>query len=274
MTVFRGNVGNLLQHWVLCEILEAWKSYANQVDFIDAYSMAPLADERYPEKDLASRRRFDRVQARLSEERTPYERAWHSLAPRAGRYPSSAALLTELWHGDYSLVLCELEADTARQLRMWADKVDASPACVSIEVAEGDWRDRFRQGFITSGNLVLLSFDPYMISQRVSSGNPANMDPNDLELIAAAVSSLDRPLVMQLSTYSANGGNPQPAVLAATDARLEPAGFERLGVARADGHMMSVLYGRDLGLGPRLDDLPGRFTSWLDDVKAGERDTV
>jgi len=274
MPVFRGNVGNLLQHWVLCEVLEAWQSYAKQVDFIDAYAMAPLADERYPETDLASRRRFDWVQARLREERTPYERAWHRLAPRAGRYPNSAALLTELWHGDYSLVLCELEAETARQLRKWVGKVNASPACVSIKVAEGDWRDRFRQGFVTSGDLVLLSFDPYMISQRVSGGNPANMDPDDFELIAAAVSSLGCPLVMQLSTYSANGGNRQPAVLAATDARLEPAGFGRLGVVRADGHMMSMLYGRDLGEGPRLNGLRGRFTEWLEEVKAGERGVV
>jgi len=274
MPVFRGNVGNLLQHWVLCEILEAWQSYANHIDFIDAYSMAPLADERYPEKDLASRRRFDWVQARLPEELTPYERAWHRLAPRAGRYPSSAALLTELWPGDYSLVLCELEADTVRELRTWAGKIDASAACVSVEVAEGDWRDRFRRGFVTSGDLALLSFDPYMISQRVSSENPANLDPNDLELIAAAVSSLRGPLLMQLSTYSANGDNPQPAVLAATDSRLEPAGFERLGFARANGHMMSMVYGRDLGLGPRLHDLPGRFTSWLEEVRAGERDTA
>jgi len=268
MPVFRGNVGNLLQHWVLCEILEAWQSYVNQVDFIDAYSMAPLADERYPETDFASRRRFDWVQAHLMEERTPYERAWHRLTPDADRYPNSAAFLTEVWQGDYSLVLCEFDASTVRELRRWQTKVETSPSCIGLEVAEGDWRDRFRRGFSASDDLTLLSFDPYMISERITQGDPANMDPGDFDLIAAAVSPLCGPIVIQLSTYSANGGNPQSAVLAATDSGLRPAGFEQLGVVRANGHVMSMLYGRNVRGGPRLDDLPGRFTAWLKDVKA------
>jgi hypothetical protein len=267
MPVFRGNVGNLLQHWVLCEVLAAWQGCANRIDFIDAYSMAPLADER-PKRD-PSARTFDFVQRRLPGDQTPYERAWHALAPGDGHYPNSAALLTVAWPGDYSLLLCESDPSTVRQLREWGDDIASEARCVGVEIAEGDWRNRFRQGLDASGDLTLLSFDPYLVNQRVSGRNPANMDPRDMELIAAAVRSVQRPIVIQLSTYSANGGNPQPAVLDATDSRLEPAGFERLGVARLDGHMMSMLYGRDLGEGPRLGDLPERFSSWLAQVKAG-----
>ena len=136
MTIFRGNVGNLLQHWVFCEILAVWQGCANRVDFIDAYSMAPLADERYPESDIASRRRFDWVQANLMEEQTPYERAWHRLTPDADRYPNSAAFLTEVWQGDYSLVLCESDASTVRELRRWQTKVEVSPRCIGLEIAD------------------------------------------------------------------------------------------------------------------------------------------
>ena len=150
------------------------------------------------------------------------------------------------WPGDYSLLLCESDPATVRDLREWGDGIAGAARCVGVEIAEGDWRDRFRRGLDASGDLVLLSCDPYMINQRVSGRNPANMDPSDFELIAGAVQSIQSPIVVQLSTYSANGGNPQPAVLDATDSRFEPAGFERLGVVRVDGHMMSMLYGRDL----------------------------
>lgn len=268
MPVYRGNVGNLLQHWVLCEVLDAWSGHADRIDFIDAYSMAPLADERYPESDRASRRRFDWVRARLFEERTPYERAWRRLTPDADGYPSSAAFLSEVWPGDYSLILCEFDESTVHQLRRWRTTVEVLPRCVGLEVSEGDWRDRFRRGFSPSGGLTLLSFDPYMISKRITSGNPANMDPSDFELIVSAVRGLRGPLLMQLSTYSANGENRQPEVIAATDAGLSPAGFEQLAVVRADGHMMSMLYGRNVRRGPKLHDLPGRFDSWLAEVKA------
>lgn len=40
MSVYRGNVGNLLQHWVLCEILQDLQNHAEHLTFIDAYSMA------------------------------------------------------------------------------------------------------------------------------------------------------------------------------------------------------------------------------------------
>jgi hypothetical protein len=268
VAVYRGNVGNLLQHWVLCEVLEAWRGCASQVNFIDAHSMAPVADERYPEKNALSRRRFDCVQARAREERTPYERAWHKLTPEPGRYPNSAGLLTELWPGEYSLVLCEVCPNTVHELRAWAHKISASPQCVSVEIAEGDWRNRFRCGLSASGDLALLSFDPYLFNRHGGLQNPGNMVPSDLDLIAQATRSLHGPLVMQLSTYSANGENAQPDVIEVVDSRLIQQSFERLAVVRADGHMMSMLYGRHLGHGPSLGDLPGRFISWLQTVKA------
>ena len=56
MPIFRGNVGNLLQHWVFCEALEVFRGSADQIDFIDAYSMAPLADER-PKLSILPRKR-------------------------------------------------------------------------------------------------------------------------------------------------------------------------------------------------------------------------
>lgn len=105
MPAFRGNIGNLLQHWVFCETLDALRPCASQIDFIDAYSMASFSDER-PILD-SSAHLFDCVQRLLPGIGSTYERAWQRLMPDPGRYPNSAAFLTQVWRGRYSMLLCE-----------------------------------------------------------------------------------------------------------------------------------------------------------------------
>jgi hypothetical protein len=265
MPVFRGNVGNLLQHWVFCEILEALRNSADEIQLIDAYAMAPLANER-PTLDRSTHL-FDCAQRDLPGARTAYERAWHCLAPSVRSYPNSANLLTRLWSGRYSLLLCEAEPTTADQLRLWAVEVRSLEKCARIEIAEGDWRRRFRQGLVSSADVTLLSFDPYMFDRHGSGRNLGNMDPGDFALLSTAVEPIQGSLVLQLSTFSANNDNRQTDVIEVMTSGLKASGLQLLGVVRADGNMMSLILGRNVGVASSLGALPRGFDSWLAHLK-------
>lgn len=261
MPVFRGNKGNLLQHWVFCEILAAYRGTVGRIDFIDAHAMAPLADAR-PKLD-ATAALFDCVHGHLPGERTAYELAWQVLSPSAHRYPNSAAFLTEVWPGEYALVLCESDPATVHALETWGDKVASRERCAHVEIADGDWRDRFHQGFAPAGDLTLLSFDPYVVSRTYTGRNAANMYQSDLELVGSATQSIPGRVLVQLSTYGVNGGNSQEAVKEAVTSTLRPFGLQLVALVRTDGEMMSLLLGRGLGDGPSFGDLPERFEAWL-----------
>ena len=46
MPTYKGNKGNLLQHWVLCELLSAAREHVSRLQFIDAHAMAPVAEKQ------------------------------------------------------------------------------------------------------------------------------------------------------------------------------------------------------------------------------------
>ncbi len=162
---YRGNLGNLLQHWVLCEILShAYRSGVEHMAFVDAYSMAPIARERREAKENL----FDSVCRRLPGERTAYENAWHKLVQKFGDgYPNSANLLTALWPGRYSLLLCEMDQTTSRELKAWITRLKKrSRKCAYADVFPGDWREGIADGLGLPGDFSLFSFDPNMINCR------------------------------------------------------------------------------------------------------------
>lgn len=265
MPRFRGNVGNLLQHWVLCELLEILRDKSKRIDFIDAFSMAPMADER-PKLD-ATAHVFDYVQARLPGEDTAYERAWQALVSAPGKYPNSASFLTTVWPRQSSLLLCESEPTTVQQLRAWARGATRGANVIDADVWGGDWRVGFRRGVSTSGELTLFSFDPYMFDRHGSGRNAGNLDPSDLDLLAATLDSVCGHVLVQLSTYSANNDNPQSAVTEVVTSRLSHVGLELLAAVRADGNMMSLVLGRDVKKAA-IAALPARFECWLARAKA------
>jgi hypothetical protein len=267
---YRGNVGNLLQHWVLCEILEACRSYAGELAFIDAHSMSPFAKERSPKLDHSARL-FDSVRDRLPGAQSPYEQAWHKLKlaalPAIG-YPNSAAFLTSLWTGSYSLFLCETDSPTAQELDAWVKVARRSPKCVYARVFKKDWRFRFRQGLPVLGDLVFFSFDPDMFSRNsVRNRNPRHMYREDLECFATAIQPISQSLVVQLSTYSAQNDNSQPDVIDVVRSSLKDSGLEIVATARADGNMMSLVLARGIEWSDSLRSFGARFDSWLELVK-------
>ena len=127
MGSYKGNVGHLMQHWTLCELLRIAGKHTTGLNFIDAHAMAPLATEN-KRKD----RQFARVECRLSNEsESCYERAWHRLAQYGG-YPNSAAFVKEVWKGDFSLLLCEIDPSTSKEIDSWLPSVCGLDRCKRV----------------------------------------------------------------------------------------------------------------------------------------------
>lgn len=265
MPTFKGNRGNLLQHWVLVELLEFLRSVNDEkkLCFVDAHAMSP-----YSERDAnlgQTAPDFDRVLQALPGQRSCYELAWHELTKVDGvRYPSGAAFVHFLWK-DAHLLLCEIDAWTVREIRRWFDRL-APPG--AGEVHCGDWRARFSDGLPRDHDLYLVSFDPYMIDRHglPAAPNPGNMYLVDMVRACAALSDLAvcGPVLVQVSTYSANNNNSQAEVAAAVKPIFAACGFRLDALVRADGNMMSMVFSRSVVDSSALGQLPSRFERWLE----------
>ena len=252
MGTYRGNVGNLMQHWTLCNLLAIAGQRAQELSFVDAYAMAPHAHTR-----TGANARFDLVRAGLPGQ-SVYEQAWHSLAQqRKEGYPNSAAFVRGIWKGHSSLLLCEMDAQTATEIDSWLSG--------SSELFRGDWRERFRMG-LPNAPLTMVSFDPDMYyRQSPHILNPRNLYPCDLKLALAALEGVRGGVIIQLSTYSRGRCNeaPQGAVISSINSILTQGAFTLAGVVWANGDMMSLVYSRNVAWSKELANLPGRFEEWL-----------
>ena len=273
MGTYKGNVGHLMQHWTLCELLTAAKGHCSRLNFIDAYAMAPWATERH-QNDA----KFDAVRdgLELPVQKSVYEQAWYTLAAQktVEGYPNSAAFVREVLNGVYSMLLCEIRSDTANEINEWLNCVRQDANCrQDPELFPGDWRDRFRQGLpsladvgLPCDSLTLVSFDPNVCSRsrdrRSPKNRPWNLYPKDLELALSALDAIRGGTIIQLSTYSTNGANPQDAVIASVDEILTTGRFQRVAVVRVHGSMMSLVYARDVEWSNELTGLPSRFEEW------------
>ena len=74
MSSFKGNDGNLMQHWVILELLGVARKYTTRSMPIDAHSMAPIAIHR-TEKKANRRRKLGRVLENLPGQGSSYEQA-------------------------------------------------------------------------------------------------------------------------------------------------------------------------------------------------------
>ena len=269
MPTYKGNKGNLLQHWVLCELLSAAREHVSRLQFIDAHAMAPVAEKQ---EDKHKDSVFDSVRARLPGQGSSYERAWKELVPHGETgYPNSASFVKRLWNGSVSMLLCENDENTVQELTAWADSTS------TVEIASCDWRRRFEDGLPESGELTVLSFDPYMLSCHIRpqrERDPGYMYPEDLDRIGRAIQKRRTGLLIQLSTYSANGPNSQRDVEQCALEKLKPFELERIAKVTANGQMMSLVFARGArdargrveahqGWGDDLTSLNERFQNWL-----------
>ena len=267
MPTYKGNAGHLMQHWTLCELLVTANKHAASLNYIDAHAMAPLATERQDKKDV----HFDDVKkCRPSCGKSAYELAWHQLAPREVEgYPNSAAFVEQVWKGDFSMLLCEKNGRTCAEIEDWRQRVDKRRKATKLFC--GKWQERFKDGLpspadvgLADGSLTLVSFDPNKCGHRnVISDRWWNIYPRDIQLAMDAMQDIRGGILMQLSTYTADGGSPHRRVIASMNQVLATKDFRLLGVVRLDGHMMSMVYGRNVSWAAELVDLGDRFDKWL-----------
>ena len=273
---YKGNVGHLMQHWTLCKLLVLAKQHHTPgLNYIDAHAMAPLAVKNRSEDKPD--RRFAKVRDRLPQlpqcRASTYENAWRELKPTKG-YPNSAAFVAEIWEGDFSLLLCEIDPETNGELKPWLQDVRKWKRCRDAVLFPDDWRKRFECGLpspsatgLEDGALTLVSFDTNMCSKRRNvknhKGKYKKLYQEDLDLAMCAVKGLKGGILIQLSTYSANGCNRQGDVIASVDSIIEGAGFTRCAVVRVHGSMMSLVYERNVSWSDEITRLPADFSAWL-----------
>ena len=277
MSSFKGNDGNLMQHWVLCELLAVARKDTTHLTFVDAHSMAPIAIER-TEKKANRSGKFDAVLEHLPGQGSSYEQAWQALSSERGTYPNSANFVLHLWRPPRvcsmlpnfvlhlwrpprvcSMLLCERDKQTVSLLRSWADEQGDG----QIEIASGDWRRRFDDALPKQEGLVFISFDPYMFNHHCRKKESGNMYPDDLDHLVDATRSYSKNILLQLSTYDTNDGNSQGLVRECIRSKLEPSGFEEVAIIKPNGKMMSLLYQRHVAFSEELTALPGRFQKWF-----------
>ncbi len=261
MPTYRGNRGNLLQHWVLTQLVALLRQMlptGARLCFIDAHAMSPFAIRS--ENPGLTGHEFDVVSTHLPGQGTEYEHAWAAMRSHRIEYPSSALFVRHLWPGPAHLVLCETDEATADEIAEWLDEPQQD---TSWELHRGDWRARFREPFPVMGIAAyLISFDPFMFDRHGPSAQPrpGNMWPSDILRIGTMVLDLaPAPVVLQLSTYSANNGNGQDNVIESINSILPRAGLERAATIRAAGNMMTLVFTREF---PDLGPLDENFAKW------------
>ena len=262
MPAYRGNRGNLLQHWVLVEFLGDLREQGiKKLCYVDAHSMSPTPTRSAKAATDQTAPDFDQVRSRLADGPSLYERAWLELSPSLppNSYPSSAAFVRHCWSGDLHLLLCETDCATADEIDAWLSRVDSSTT--RAELHRGDWRDRFARQMPAGFDAYYISFDPNMYDRHeVQSPKPENMYPSDIRILFHAIGALpDVPMIVQLSTFSVNNANSQCDVIESLVPEFTKNGFAAMYV-RADNSMMSFIFSRQLTV---ASDLENRFQSWL-----------
>jgi hypothetical protein len=166
------------------------------------------------------------------------------------------------------MVLCEYDDATVAELRSWKANREEEPRCGGVEVAPGDWRQRFKAP-LANEDALFLSFDPDMFSCSDAFDDGRKMTSVDLARIVRVVPATG-PIVVQLSTYSVNGANTQAKVKAAVTSGLDRAGLELLAVVKTDDQMMSLVLGRSCtdAMVETIAKMPAKFESWLHQLKA------
>ena len=281
MPTYMGNIGHLMQHWTLCELLTIAADEDKRIpglNFIDAHAMAPLARVRRRERDA----QFDAVRNGLPGQLSAYERAWHHLAPSVG-YPNSAVFVEKVWQRDFALLLCEIDWPTVAELGQWCDSVRRLDRCKSAELFPGDWRNRFNEGLqsptevgMLDGSLTLVSFDPDWYDYTATfarQGNGRKLYPDDLQgLVLPALQGIEGGILVHLPTYAVPNGGALDNVITSVDPLMAQINFTRhcdeLRVPN-NNRMMSLIYAHNVPWAADLENLPTDFTAWLNGIPRG-----
>jgi hypothetical protein len=96
-----------------------------------------------------------------------------------------------------------------------------------------------------------------------SRADRAVLFPEDIEWVRAAVEGLTVPVVIQISSFSANNGNPHHVVEATIVNSLAPAGFVLERRIKVGGQMLSLFLSRGITVFGQSDQPEAVFDAWL-----------
>lgn len=271
MGVFRANVGNLMQHWTLCEITNRLLALQHRsLSFISTHSMAPWSVPR--SKTDQYRAPFESARLRLHSKRPSlFENCWRCLSIHHGLpYPSSAVFIHHQWSRSLSLKLCEIETSIADEIEGW---ISALPDAPHHSVHRGDWRDLFNPAFtLPKGcDLLFIELDPYKFERNTrrsqETWSPGVLYIDDLQDIVEHIGRFDIPVVLQISSYDSRNNRHGDSEQAITEV-LSLRGFVFQGSASPNGHMISWVYASSgLAFWQKHTDLGESFDSWFSGIE-------
>lgn len=226
----KGNCGNLLQHWTLCEALGNLQNVVRSdatLAYLDTYAMAPRTRLRERPTD-----EFRRVERMVFERRVPgvYSRAWAALGAGSGTYPSSALFVCHLWPTPVQMALAESNPEATDTIAGH----DWGRHHLSL-LHGGDWRrgaawhDAARRGDVTYAQL-----DPNGVSPKDSGPDPNMLYQGDLSDFARCLPA-DRPVTLHVNSYPTQGSHTAKERLGATRRTLSDLGYEEIAVVCAPG---------------------------------------
>jgi hypothetical protein len=278
MGVCRGNLGNLMQHWVLCEVLDqlSKEDYRHLLQ-ICTHSMAPwsvpepIGYSKVHSPRLHRRRYFDEVRRRLHGHSTSlYERSWRTLSSHFGLpYPSSALFSCDVWPRKISLLLCEAEPFVAKEIESWFGLPEVEARLDQKMIRQGDWRVGLSQDAVSSfcPDVILAELDPMQFEHRNPASeqarNGALLYPDDMDRLVAVFQNVVTPTVLQVSSYDVNHDNSLTVVEPAIAGPLQAAGFALAAKIKPNEQMISLVYCRGLTIWQSPNILNQRFTNWL-----------
>lgn len=275
MGVCKGNRGNLLQHWVLCELLHRLgQQEFKHLSLTCTHSMAPwsVPERRGDDDTHYCRRVFNAARTRAAADRSSvYESAWHMISPNRGLpYPSTALFAPQVWKTRLTLALCEASVPVADEIDGWLGTREVRERVAHSALLRGDWRTWVPGPLFISpdADCLYVEMDPYRYDSRDrtvrKSTDPATVYPEDLTLLAQAFGKEERPLILQLSSFSAQNGNNPDVIEASARRSLEPHRFVFRDRVTVDGQMVSLVFVRNMTVTGGV--LQPSFSAWLNGI--------
>lgn len=183
----RTNDGNLLQHFVECQISEVLASSASELHLVCTHAMAPFEPGRHAAEDEANRVLIAALQSASTTSEVPVRAAYARTRATLQAYPNTAELIVALRGPEHvSGVLCENDEIHASVLsNRWATS--------RLAVRVGNWRTALTDGRLDPPEEErpwLFSMDPYTWL-RDHEVNRASRGPRlcraDLELLRGVI---------------------------------------------------------------------------------------
>lgn len=274
MGVCKGNRGNLMQHWTLCECLRELENTYKSLHFITTHSMAPWSIASRKEPEGLCRTTFNRAGTRLSHLPQPnaYESSWCRVTgPNGVPYPSSCVFAADAWRGDLTCTLCEADSSKADEIDGWLGLASTQQRIRHSILLRGDWRTAAASpDFLrTDSQCIYLESDPMRYDNRDAanrkSKDPQSMYPEDIDLLGQVVAETDSPLLVHISSFSTqNNIIPLDSQRDSIVDQFRPFGIGLHAEIRVNMQMASWVFTRNCTFNrPNLD---AEFSTWLGGV--------